>query len=196
MLSSIPYNLRRLTQFSGRESHAMFWPYVGFLYLATTAITILAVIPTMIGMFGRMQRFAIAHPDQVNVVTGPGSYQMTIEGDHPELMPDFSGFVFWSGVSATIFVLFLAAAVARRLHDRDRSGWWGALPLPFLYAGFAIMSRMFATFGRGAPDFTWFFAGFGVNLVYLATLIYLIVVLAGAGTPGENRFGDTVAITP
>jgi uncharacterized membrane protein YhaH (DUF805 family) len=92
-------------------------------------------------------------------------------------------------VAAT--VVLLAAAVARRLHDRNRRGYWGLLPLPFLAAGLALMPGIFerAAAGREIPDPRLFLALVLNNLVYLAALGFLIVLLAGPGTTGPNRFG-------
>ena len=190
MLGFIPHNLRRLGDFSGRQRRAMFWPYVGVFYLVTTFASVLAIVPQIFDMVARVQQFAADNPDQVTEVRTATSYSITVNEFHPELMPDFGQFVAAIAAVMTVFVALIAAAVARRLHDRDRSGWWGLLPLPFLFGGFFGMHAVFTGFTGGAPDivpFLWLFLN---NLIYLATLIYLVVVLAQAGTPGTNRFGD------
>ena len=88
-------------------------------------------------------------------------------------------------------ILFLAAAVARRLHDRDRSALWGLLPLPFLAFGFVAMRSLFAAFGTGhEPDLRLFTALVVSNMLYLGSLTFLIVQLASGGNPGPNRYGE------
>ena len=139
-----------------------------------------------------MQAFAAAHPDQATVEQGPGHYSVQIHGYHPELMPDFSGFVMVEAVSVIALVALLAAAVARRLHDSGRSGWWGALPLPFLAFGLAAFLLLFSRSGPGhaQPNFALFGLLFVNNLVYLGTLVALIVMLALPTQPQPNRYGE------
>ena len=193
MLAFIPYNLRRLVDFSGRQTRAMFWPYVGVLYLAMTLASFIAMIPPIFDMVARMQQFAREHPDQVTEVRTATSYSMTINGNHPELMPDFEGFMLAMAAITAIFYALIAAAVVRRLHDRDRAGWSGLLPLPFLFGGFIGLQSFFAGGALETPDLTAFFMLFVNNLIYLATLIYLVVLLAKSGTPGANRYGPPPA---
>jgi uncharacterized membrane protein YhaH (DUF805 family) len=81
-------------------------------------------------------------------------------------------------VVAAILVALLAAAVNRRLHDRDRRGYWGLIPLPFLAAGMALMPEMSTNIAL--------IANFLAYLYGLALLVYFLV---GKGTPGPNRFG-------
>lgn len=101
---AIAYNLRRLTQFSGRQGRALFWPYVGVLWLLATASLMAATLPAFFAAFARTQRFANGDPDSM----------------FPAL-----------AIIAVLFVLLAAASVARRLHDSGRSGAWGLLPCPF-----------------------------------------------------------------
>jgi uncharacterized membrane protein YhaH (DUF805 family) len=90
------------------------------------------------------------------------------------------------GIVCAVAVLLLAAAVVRRLHDRDMSGLWGALPLPFLIAALAMMPGLFT---RHSLDIGLFTALTACSLLYNATLIALIFLLAGGGTAGHNRYG-------
>ena len=96
------------------------------------------------------------------------------------------------GCIAVITVALLAAAVARRLHDRDRSGLWGLAPLPFLSFGLVGMHYLMTSFsGPQQPDLGAFFFLFLNNITYLAILVTLVVQLASRGTEGENRFGPS-----
>lgn len=188
MLLSLRYNLARLARFSGRESAGLFWPYVGtVLFLLFVGISGI-LVPIFTGTFGRMQRFAAEHPDQSTVTSGPGGYSISIQGNHPELFPDMSGITHVMMIGIAIAVLLLAAAVARRLHDRGRSGYWGLLPLPFLFFGLFAMGRVFTA---NPPDLRLFALIFCNNLLYLAALLFLIVQLAGGSTPGANAYGET-----
>ncbi|EIZ80405.1 hypothetical protein WSK_0963 [Novosphingobium sp. Rr 2-17] len=148
------------------------------------------MVPTLTSSLARMQQFAVQHPEQSTVISGPGHYEVRIEGNHPELMPDMSGIAgAMIGVSA-IAILLLAAAVSRRLHDTGRRGWWGLLPLPFLFAGFVFMPRLFAQVSDGAsPDMGLFGLLFLNNMVYLGSLAVLVILLAQPEQRQANRFG-------
>ena len=66
------------------------------------------------------------------------------------------------------------------------------MPLPFIVFSSVQMPRLFASFGRAAqPDMTAFFSIFFSNLLYIITLIWLIVLLAGPSDPGPNRYDTT-----
>ncbi|MBS0478965.1 MAG: DUF805 domain-containing protein, partial [Proteobacteria bacterium] len=95
-------------------------------------------------------------------------------------------------------IVLLAAAVARRLHDSGRSGWWGAPTPILLIAGlvgmmhvFAVMSAAPASNALDGPPID--FASFGVmmlcNLAYLASLVLLVILCSLPSQAGDNRYG-------
>jgi uncharacterized membrane protein YhaH (DUF805 family) len=190
VLISLRHNLAQLVRFSGRESAGRFWPYAITMFVLIIIAQACYMLPMFADTFERMQRFAEQHPDQATVTSGPGSYSISISGYHPELFPDFSRLIGAVAIGLAIFVVLVAAAVVRRLHDRDRSGLWGLLPLPFLAFGLMGMGKPFAsTDPASAFDFRLFAAIFLNNLIYLAALAFLVIQLASAGTPGANRYG-------
>jgi len=90
-------------------------------------------------------------------------------------------------VSAVLGLWLLLPSLAvtiRRLHDRDVSGWWQALPAVFMLAGLGAAVA-------GAPQaLTWTAAGAG-----LASLALLVLCIL-KGKSGPNRFGpDPLAAT-
>jgi uncharacterized membrane protein YhaH (DUF805 family) len=191
MVESIRYNLTNLARFSGRESRALFWPYAIAVIILGMLSMFALMVPGIMESFGRMQRFAAAHPDQATVDSGPGHYSITIHGSHPELMPDMSSLSSGVGLIALIVAALLAAAVARRLHDRRMRGVWGLLPLPFLGFGLIMMPRFFESVRTGhPPDMQLFMAIFFNNFIYILMLATLVVLLVGEGTRGPNRFGE------
>jgi uncharacterized membrane protein YhaH (DUF805 family) len=190
IFASIRHNLANLLRFSGRESRALFWPYA----LAVIALDVVAmfvlIVPAIGDILARMQRFAVVHPDQATIDSGPGHYSITIDGYHPELMPDVSFLSAGVAVLALASIVLLAAAVTRRLHDCRRPGWWGLIPLPFLALATLMMPRFFAGFDAGhLPDMRLFMAMFFNNLLYLGAVALLTILLAGDGSNGPNRFG-------
>jgi uncharacterized membrane protein YhaH (DUF805 family) len=194
ILASIRRGFGGVLLFSGRDTPGQFWPYAIFLFLLSQAVGIVLIVPHMMDALVRMQRFAADHPDQATTTTGPGHYSIRIQGHHPELMPDFSGIAQSLAIVTPILVALLAVAVVRRLHDRDRTGLWGLLPLPFAAAGLALTPIVFATFRQsGGADLRIFFALFANNMLYLATVVFLIFLLVGKGSRGPNRFGPDPA---
>jgi len=193
MLRSLKHNLVRLTDFDGRETRGQFWPWVGCVF-ALAFIGYGIVFGSMMkATVSKMQRFATDHPDQATVVSSPGSYSISIEGSHPELMPQFGSLFPLVGGLIVVLVVLLAAAVSRRLHDRGRSALWGLSPLPFVAFAMVGMNVLFGQLGSGTePDIRLFFAIFLNNMFYLAVLLALVIQLSGAGSPEVNRFGPPV----
>jgi uncharacterized membrane protein YhaH (DUF805 family) len=185
VLKSIGRGFAGLVRFRGRDSRARFWHYAGFVIVVTQIAGLAAMMPTI----ARIQRYALEHPDQASISTGPGHYSVQISGRAPELGPVMERLFSAVSVLAVITVLLLAAAVARRLHDRDRRGYWGLAPLPFLAAAMVLMPKVMADFGGEEPNMRLFFALLGNNLAYLYALALLVYLLVGKGTPGPNRFG-------
>lgn len=179
-------NFRRLAQFSGRERRESFWPYAGLVIGLSVIIMIAATLPEMLASVERMEEFVRANPDQGSISSGPGHYSVTVQGHHPELMPDMSLMMGITAVSIAAACILLAAAVCRRLHDTGRRGWWGTLPLPFIVFSTVKMPQFFAA---SEPDFSDFGLLFLNNALYLLALLALAILLALPSQPTENRFG-------
>jgi len=194
MPNPITHNLTHLTEFKGRQTRSQFWPWAACV-VGGVMLVWFVVGGSIIGAtISKMMAYAEAHPDQATVVSSGGSTSIHITGSHPELVPDF-GALFWvMGGIVVVTVALLAAAVARRLHDRGRSALWGLAPLPFLAFALIAMPIMMRQFGiTGAdPDLRLFSAIFFNNVIYLAVLLTLIIQLSGAGQPEANRFGPPV----
>ena len=64
------------------------------------------------------------------------------------------------------------------------------MPIPFIVFALVAMPKLFDQVSQvGTPDLRLFFAIFFNNILYIATLVFLIVLLCGDSTKGENRFG-------
>lgn len=83
------------------------------------------------------------------------------------------------------FVLLIPtiAITIRRLHDTDRSGWWGLLFLPFPLTLSIIPALIDIQSGNHEHLLK---VSYVVNL---AVIILAICFLTPKGTPGSNRFG-------
>lgn len=193
MIESIKYNLGNLFNFSGRQTRASFWPYVFMIIFLGMSAWIMVFIPELMGTMQRMQRFAAEHPELATVEQGPGHYSIQIEGYHPELMPNLQKLFPAMGIIVAVSVVLLAAAVSRRLHDRNMRGWIGLIPVIFLSIGLVMLPKIFDSFIAAVPDempdMSHFALLFLNNAIYLASLAFLVVQLCLEGTRGENRFG-------
>jgi uncharacterized membrane protein YhaH (DUF805 family) len=101
----------------------------------------------------------------------------------------FAGFVA-VGLIAILLIVNLTMIV-RRLHDRNRSGWW-LLPILALDITGHVMEAIVDSVSRTYPVMV-LFAVIALLGVHLWILIELLI---RRGTPGPNRFGpDPVSLT-
>ena len=194
VLDSIRGNLARLFVFAGRDRPGQFWPYaafvVGLFMIAVQAWTFQPQADAIANSF-EMARDPLAAPppppaDDAWDVFFPDPDENPYAVDYRGLPGGIAALAAFTG----FILMLLAAAVTRRLHDRDRSGLWGLLPLPFLAATFALAQRPRAplrTLFDADPGFT--AALLASGLLYIASFLFLIALLGGEGTEGPNRYG-------
>lgn len=191
------FQLQRLTRWSDREPRRLFWPWVACVMVANMIAAMAVGIPMFVGIARNMAAFAEAHPERATVTSGPGHYSVQIDGPVPPdlMLQPMRWFVPLVAIVAIVSVLFLAAAVVRRLHDSGRRGYWGLLPLPFLATGMIVFGQLFGRIDTGnePPNMMPFALMFGNNILYLASLGVLIVQLCRPSDPGPNRFGPPLA---
>lgn len=186
MFRSIGYNLARLATFSGRESRGLFWPYAITVFVLGMIAGVLLFVPVMMDMMRRIAAYLQAHPEGLPK-PAPGQPPVL----PPELMPDMGAMMVPMAIVALVTLLLYAAAAVRRLHDRDRSGWWAALPVPFQLVGVLIGPRAMAAVMRPAESPSPAAMLSSLNtLAYWVAFIILIVMLAGESSRGANRFGE------
>ena len=174
---SIAYNLRRLIDFRGRESQILFWPYAGFIYGLTTVVTTgLTMFPIMETTMRAMQQVAAA-------ANQGGNAEPAFIKSPEMLMPDMSGLAIPIIAVDLLAIALLASAIVRRLHDKDRSGFWALLPLPTTLLGLALMpaslDEMFVTGREPSPLLALVMLN---NVVSFGLLILLVVMLVGKGS--------------
>ena len=190
MLVALKHNLTQLFVFSGRTRPLHFWLYTAVIMLAHMALGMIGGVLLMQEIFGRLSRVAREHPEDVVMIQTPSGTSWHIEGNHPELMPNLQPVLITLTIVALVTTFLMAAAVTRRLHDSNRRGWWGLLPLPVLATGLAVFPMIFSSaMAGGEPDMSLILLLFANNLVYLISLGVLIALLCFSGTRGENRFG-------
>lgn len=182
-LKSIGGGFVGLFRLGGRDGRLRFWPYAVFVFALAQIASMASILP----LFTRIMRHALELPEQTRVESGPGHYSI-------EMGPIIEDAMGVGGIVTGVTILLLAAAVVRRLHDRDLRGYWGLLPLPFLATGLVLMPKAVAGISSAyEPDLGGLASLFVSNLAYLGALGWLIYLLAGVGTPGPNRFGPPPA---
>lgn len=186
MIKSIQHNLANLADFGGRQKRSMFWPYFGVVAVLSFVAIWFVMVPEIAASMERIHDFAAKHPELSTVERTATSYSVRVEGRHPELMPNLGRLLVPLGAIVAIAVALLSAAIVRRLHDRGKSGAWALAPVSFLVIGFSLMPIVFY---QNPTNLSLFFALFVNNALYLASLVFLVVLLAGASAKGVNRFG-------
>ena len=172
-------HFKRLLDFNGREDRGSFWPYAALAFVIIMIAGMVISVPMTITAMQEVQQFAAQHPDQVTVTNEPGQYSIAGQGSRPELMPKQS-IMFYFAVTFGLAIVLYAAAVVRRLRDRGKSGLWGLMPLPFILYSSIQMPKMFlAVEPTAQPDMALLLSIFVSNLLYIISLIWLIVLLAG-----------------
>lgn len=197
MANPIIRGFTKLTQFSGRDTRGEFWPYVGVV------IALMMILGGMVGGLVMSRVLADLQPyatdSQVHIapavpVSPSDPIRLEVREPSPEApmpMPDFTPFFIMQAVLVILNVALLAAAVSRRLHDTNRSAYWGLMPVPFVVGGILGMLYLMApVMTGGAPNFGLFGLLFLNNIIYLVTLVTLIVMLAQPSKPGANRHGE------
>ncbi len=187
IIASLRYNLSNLFRFSGRDRPGQFWPYAIFMFVLSMISAFLIMIPMLVDMMVRAGRYIEAHPEGLpEASAGPYGVQPL----PPELMPDMASIMLPLAIVNGLFALLLAAAIVRRLHDRDTSGYWALLPVPFMVMGQVLAPAAMQSFSPGPGQDPTAFLLSGLNsALYWIAVVVLVVMLVQAGTRGPNRFG-------
>ena len=201
-MSLLGRHLTGLVDFSRRENRQPFWLWVLIVYATQMVVGMVIAIPLWLNSVNRMAPLMNGDPDYLQ--------------KHPEVMnlamsqmmgPMMQNWMLVNVVLSFIMMVLLAAAIVRRLHDSDRTGWWAA---PYFVLGLAgpllsmlAMPDFFRTFSAikpgMAPDqmnatmrpMMQSFAGaWAIGMVGFVVTILMIVLLCQPGTNGPNRYGD------
>jgi uncharacterized membrane protein YhaH (DUF805 family) len=194
-------HLKGLFDFSGRENRQPFWLWILIVYIVQLVVMMIAMIPLMISWVDQMT--PAMQGDRHKLDNDPQAvFQM--------MMPMMQNMMMVILAITVLFLVLTVAAVVRRLHDSDRSGWWASpyyamqIVSPIVMAWifpryFTIMTSMASAKPGSPPDMT--SPAFQqamqsmslmslVNLLSFAILVMMIVFLVLPGTVGSNRYGD------
>lgn len=184
LTQAIRHCFKNSLNFSSRADHYEFWNFVIFLVAASILLTIVNSL-----VFGP----TVTESVQIQIdLSGNQSVGLVRKANYD------SG---WLGTIFGIITLipFIAITI-RRLHDRDKSGWYILTPA----FGFALaFGMLFLNTVKVPIDTTGLPAEFPTEismpagpflflvswLIAAASIVVLIVRLARQGTQGPNRFG-------
>lgn len=187
MLEAIKHGLGNLFNFTGRDARQTFWYYVLFVYIVTTVVSMLAMIPAMVDMFTNIM-------DVAKAGGSPEDAQQTIVSSMSGLL----GSAGWMSmlVSGALIAL-LAASLVRRLHDSDMPGWWALAPGALQAISIAMMpgqmARMMEVMADPVAfnDPTAMYRAQGTaGLIGWLAIGLVIWFGVRKSSPGPNRYGD------
>jgi uncharacterized membrane protein YhaH (DUF805 family) len=164
-----------LFRFDGRINRALLWQ----------ALLIVALLAGLLGLVGQAIHLLNSQGSfkfSVNVdfdfglddlfkVVDPRAYRLLPSTDRATLILKVLG-------TSLFFWIYLATAI-KRLHDRDRSGWW---IVPFFF-----VPRLLFRFWDLLPDANWFLPfDWAIHALWLWGIVEIFFL---RGTSGSNRFG-------
>ncbi len=154
------------SRFDGRINRARYW-LAALIILGSMvlALVLLAFICLALGI--------PTGPLAINLVGLSASFQLD-DSDKAALFPQLATLLM-----TLAFAWFFAVASIKRLHDRNKSGWWmvAFVAAPFLYGQFGGWLR-----GSGVE----FFVGLAVLIAFLWGFVEMSFL---KGTNGPNRYG-------
>jgi uncharacterized membrane protein YhaH (DUF805 family) len=164
-----------LFRFDGRINRALFWQ----------ALLIVLLLTGLLGLIGQA----------IHLLNGQRSFtsSLTFSSDFALPSADRPTLILKAFGTALFLWIYLATAI-KRLHDRDRSGWW---IVPFF-----VVPGLFSQFSDLLPDSNWVLAI--VLVMQISWLWGFVEMFCLHGSLGSNRFGpdplaeveDNAASTP
>jgi uncharacterized membrane protein YhaH (DUF805 family) len=173
--------------FEGRINRAKF--YLAGLALLCWMIFLVFLFVVLSALFGDFRSFGLdmGFANLHATLDGPKSFQLGIDDIFALVDPatwralprtDMAAALAHAVVTPLLLWVFLAVSV-KRLHDRDRSGWWMML--------FFVVPGLYKQFEHRLPD-SWFMLqiSFAVSMFMLWGAVEMYVL---KGTGSANRFG-------
>jgi len=191
--ASVVHCTRNLLRFSGRDRPRIFWPYAGLVLGLSYFLSMLISLPLVMPILQRSFETVRAEAEAARA----GGYAAADIDPAANLLRDFPEMVravtLSSAALMLLVCLLLAAAVTRRLHDRDRTGRWALLPIAFALPSLLLFPGYIESLLRAGDGGPFDPAPIGLllvnNVLYLCSLGFLVYHLVSAGTPGKNRYG-------
>ena len=197
MLDAIKHGLANLLNGNSRDARQAFWYYVLFIYLVTTAISMVFVLPVMMQSMVTAMRQGIAQGQGQDPEAAKAAVQAAMLGAMSDIIPK----MIWMSVAVGIIMLLsLAAAFVRRLHDSGLSGLWALVPAACQAVSLATMPSQLARMQEAMQTADLNNPMLGMSMMrgsmgagqLLAWVAIGVVVVLGVrkSTPGPNRYGE------
>lgn len=196
MLGAIRYGLGNLLNPSGRDARQTFWFLVLFFFILSIVISTAASMPMTISTMRAAVEAGMEQAGHPDAAMTKEVIQVRVMAS----MADYLPFVVWTNVVTSLGVMIgLAAAVVRRFHDSDLSGWWAALPaslyavhIAFIPSKLTKMDEVIAATTSGDPSASLAIVENSIGPGEVAGwLAIIVIILLGVrkSTDGPNRFG-------
>lgn len=186
ILRSVRRGLTNVLRFSGHDTREQFWPYCLLIFALMVLVIMAVMIRTSAGLWYFVAKTVFQSFPQDGEVTLSPSDQEELNFRFDETfatMPETSVTML---LAMSVVTVLLAAAVVRRLRDAGKSGYWAILPLPFFAISAIMIPDTFESVtGSGSevdlpiPIFYLIPLLSLNNLLYLSSMVYLVVLLAG-----------------
>ncbi|MBI5260190.1 MAG: DUF805 domain-containing protein [Bradyrhizobium sp.] len=154
-----------LFRFDGRISRARFW--LAMLIMICWMILLIAIIAAVRGLFGGPAAFKF---DAFELLD-PATYRSLSVTGLPILLAKL--------ILSVLFLWVYFATSIKRLHDRDKSGWW--------IAAYFVFPALYQQFADRLPD-SWLDLPLALAAVMLSFWGFIEMACL-RGTPRTNRFG-------
>lgn len=168
-----------LFEFDGRINRAKVW--LALLVIVVWMILVAMLMLVVDQMFGNPVKSIHFNINDIFGFVDPAVLRAAIARlrDGKEAAPAHLVLAFFHAVGTLIFAWVYLATSVKRLHDRDKSGWW---TIPYL-----ILPGLYSQFQDRLPDSSWMFP---------LALVAVLLAIAGfvdicclKGTRWTNRFG-------
>jgi uncharacterized membrane protein YhaH (DUF805 family) len=160
-----------LFRFDGRINRARCW-LAGLIIISW--IIFLSLV-----LFGVAHLFGATMPESLNL--GPNEIFNIVD---PKAWRSLSSANFTAlliqTVGTPLFLWVYVATSVKRLHDRDKNGWWLLL--------FFVLPGLYSQFGGRLEDDSWFGFLLGAN-AFVFSVWGFVEMYCLRGTKGTNRFG-------
>jgi len=195
---------KKLTDFKGRDRRSQFWPYAGvaygIFYVVQSVATQMVIIPMQWRFQANIQQLQSLETEVYN----GGNMVVQVYGTLLQALlrgTDFRPLMIIMALGSLAYLVLLAAAVSRRLHDRGLSAWWAGgyfivshIPLGLMAVGISMLlpviegTQLWAPQVAG-PAMMWLFGGFALSSLTSIGGLVLLIQLCLAGKTGPNRYG-------
>ena len=166
--------------FDGRINRAKAW--LGMLVIISWMIFIAALMLGIDRMFGSPIKSIHFGVDDIFGIVDPAVLRTTLAHlrDGKETSPAHLVLMFFESVGTLVFVWVYLATSIKRLHDRDRAGWW---MIPYF-----VIPGLYSQFHNQLPDS---YVVFPLALAVFLLMIWgFVEIYLLSGTRWTNRFGS------